>query len=299
MAADFLDEDFIREDVNDYDIIIIGAGLAGLTCAYNILRKEIGLDVLIIEANTMRNLRNISVLWFFVMLHGASGLLNRLKAMIGDGNRYFIHGGMIKITRKLLKYILRQQGEIRYVEPVSKISFNDYRAYVSTEKNHFRCEFVVLAIPPSMQNRIIIEPSGCAISNETLYTPAENVFFNIVYEQSMWSDNSVEDILTTWEPNNNLNIIYDATHGNQKKVVFAGYLDEPNLVQTQKQGLFETLSDCYKTDDFLKYLQYKEYDQSLMDDEVKVGCPMSALKPTSIDNHVNCTGKSYGRCETS
>lgn len=52
MAADFDDENLFREDENDYDIIIIGAGLAGLTCAYNILKRNIGLDVLIIEANS-------------------------------------------------------------------------------------------------------------------------------------------------------------------------------------------------------------------------------------------------------
>lgn len=50
MAADFADEKFVKEDTNDYDIIIIGAGLAGLTCAYTILNK-VGLDILIIEAN--------------------------------------------------------------------------------------------------------------------------------------------------------------------------------------------------------------------------------------------------------
>lgn len=50
MAADFADEEFVKEDTNDYDIIIIGGGLAGLTCAYTILSK-VGLDILIIEAN--------------------------------------------------------------------------------------------------------------------------------------------------------------------------------------------------------------------------------------------------------
>lgn len=52
MAADFVDKDGIQEDENDYDIIIIGAGLAGLTCAYTILKKKMGLDILIIEENS-------------------------------------------------------------------------------------------------------------------------------------------------------------------------------------------------------------------------------------------------------
>lgn len=45
---------------------------------------------------------------------------------------------MSKITHTLLKRILQEQGEIKYVEPVSKIMFNDARVYVFTEKEYFR-----------------------------------------------------------------------------------------------------------------------------------------------------------------
>lgn len=61
MAADFADDESVREDENDYDVIIIGAGLAGLTCAYNILRKETGLDVLVIEANSKYFLKSENI----------------------------------------------------------------------------------------------------------------------------------------------------------------------------------------------------------------------------------------------
>ncbi|XP_017792591.1 PREDICTED: amine oxidase [flavin-containing] B-like [Habropoda laboriosa] len=262
MAADFADEAFVEEDGNDCDIIIVGAGLTGLTCAYNILKKQIGLDVLILEANsevggrilsrnlsdtyhanflqkrvtnlletlrinieqrrsksnenvlytkgkplqtlprfyaaevhsflqtieenatnskfntytghedarqiaetsvehllrkivylpyarslcraficstcTIRNLNDVSALWFLVILNGASGLYNRLKVMIGDSNRYFVQGGMIKIVQELLKNILRLRGEIRYADPVYKVTVNDERVHVFTQKKHFR-----------------------------------------------------------------------------------------------------------------------------------------------------------------
>ncbi|XP_017756687.1 PREDICTED: probable flavin-containing monoamine oxidase A [Eufriesea mexicana] len=422
MAADFVDEHSVKEDENDYDIIIIGAGLAGLTCAYNILKKKIGLDILIIEENSeaggrilsrnfsntyhanflqkhvtellrtlhikinegsidlakekilytrektlkvlpkfygaevhnflrmieenssnrefsyytddeeakhlaetsveqllrrivyfpyarslcraficstcaMRNLNDISALWFLVMLNGSSGLINRLKIMIGDTNRYFVHGGMSNITNTLLKNILRQHGEIRYVEPVNKITFNNGRVYVSTEKNHFRCEFVVIAVPPSLQSRIAIEPPENSINSHALYTSADNVFFNVTYKKPFWNSNSTQDIVTTWDSNNNLNIVYDATAGNTEESVLAGFLAESTFIQTHKKGLFDTLNDCYKTNESSKYLRYKEYDQSLMDNEIKFGCPMSVLKPTSIDNHINYTGTSNDRCK--
>lgn len=80
MAADFADEKFVKEDSNDYDIIIIGAGLAGLTCAYTILNK-VGLDILIIEANGkyfLKNRRRLydeilrRLLFFFFTIHPKS-----------------------------------------------------------------------------------------------------------------------------------------------------------------------------------------------------------------------------------
>ncbi|XP_043461627.1 uncharacterized protein LOC122498110 [Leptopilina heterotoma] len=47
--SDFRDENG-QDDNVDFDVIIVGAGLTGLTAAYNLLKKEVGLDVLILEA---------------------------------------------------------------------------------------------------------------------------------------------------------------------------------------------------------------------------------------------------------
>lgn len=161
-----------------------------------------------------------------------------------------------------------------------------------------RCEFVVVAVPPSVQSTIIIEPALSPTNIETLYAPAENVFFNLVYKKpSSSSSNSVKDVVTTWDSSNNLNIIYDATHGNTKELVLAGFLAEPNLMQTHKKELFTTLYDCYETFEPSAVLRYKEYDQSLINDEINPGCPMSVLKPVSITNFTDHTEASYERCK--
>lgn len=47
--SDFLDTED-QDDNNDFDVIIVGSGLTGLTAAYFLLKKEIGLNVLILEA---------------------------------------------------------------------------------------------------------------------------------------------------------------------------------------------------------------------------------------------------------
>lgn len=48
--SDFIDVEG-ENDNNDFDVIIVGAGLTGLTAAYILLKKERGLNVLILEAN--------------------------------------------------------------------------------------------------------------------------------------------------------------------------------------------------------------------------------------------------------
>ena len=51
MASDYIDEG-VEDDDNDFDIIIVGAGITGLTTAHILLDKKVGLDVLILEANS-------------------------------------------------------------------------------------------------------------------------------------------------------------------------------------------------------------------------------------------------------
>ncbi|XP_029050128.2 amine oxidase [flavin-containing] A-like [Osmia bicornis bicornis] len=413
MAADFADEEFVREDANDLDVIIVGAGLTGLTCAYNILKKKTGLDVLIIEENNevggrilpkafsetyhanflqehitdliktldlnidrrkiidmrkrilctnyrpsqnlpkyygaemekeaialklstntmhneiehlaetsveellrkivyfsfarslcrayicsscaMRNLNDISVLWLLSVLNGALGLFNRLRIMFGDNNRYFIQGGVTKIAHELLENILRLYGKIRYAEVVNEIKFNDDRVYVLTEKNHFRCELVVIAVPPPMHNRIIIKPSSqCLLNTQILYIPSKNVFFNVTYKNLHWNDNSLKDVVTTWDSNSNLNIVYDVTRNNSERFMLSGFLAEPDSTQTNRKGLFNTLNQCFETVDTSKFLQYKEYNH-FSNDQMKGGSPMSVMMPTSINNYINYMGTTFER----
>lgn len=45
-------EDDEEEDVNDYDVVIVGAGLTGLSTAYNILRRKPSLNVLVVEGTS-------------------------------------------------------------------------------------------------------------------------------------------------------------------------------------------------------------------------------------------------------
>ncbi|XP_076163917.1 amine oxidase [flavin-containing] A-like [Ptiloglossa arizonensis] len=343
MAADFVDDEFVTEDYNDFDIIIIGAGLTGLTCAYHILRRQAGLNVLIIEIEgivsdprfssytshedakylaeisveqllrsiiyipytrtlcraficstcAMRNLNNVSALWLLVMLNGASGLLNRLKVTTGDSNQYFVEGGMTKLVQALLKEILKEDGKIKYVETVNEIRFNDDRIYVLTEKNNLKCEYVVVTVPPPLQNRIVIEPpSSYTTSLQNLYAAGENVFFNIIYKTPPWNNDQRENIITTWDASTNLNIAYHATHGDTT-FVLAGFLADFNT--TYKKNLFDVLDECFGNTQARNNVKYDEWSPTFPNVEQTVSSPMSVMKPTSISNHINYIGNSHNR----
>lgn len=136
-----------------------------------------------------------------------------------------------------------------------------------------------------MMDNITIEPT---MYTKALYAPAENVFFNVTYKKPFWPDKtSIKDIVTTWDFDNNLNLVHDTSHEHSNKIVLTGFLAESHFTQTRKKCLFTTLNDCYNASNASNYLQYKEYDPSLANDGMTFGCPMSTLRPTSFDDHLH------------
>ncbi|KAL2741238.1 amine oxidase flavin-containing B-like isoform X1 [Vespula maculifrons] len=249
----------------------------------------------------MRDLRKLSALWMFVMLNGAGGLLGRLKVTMGDENRYFVQGGMTRITEELLKYILAEDGHIIYNEIVTNIQFNDDRAYCYTTQNCFKCDIVVIAVPPPENSQIRIEPSLPAYvsQSQTSFLHSDNIFFNVFYKKPFWKDKYNGNVLATLESNTILNIAYDATCNNANRGIIAGFLNDTNVVSnTAKLQLFETLSKCFQDEEAKRYINYKELQRSANEDigiKLESGWPMSIMQPSHVFNPVDQINASNDR----
>ncbi|XP_043490901.1 probable flavin-containing monoamine oxidase A [Polistes fuscatus] len=249
----------------------------------------------------MRDLRKLSALWMLVMLNGAGGLLNRLKFTMGDKSRYFVQGGMTQLTEELLNHILSKNGHIIYGEIVTNIQFSEDRAYCYTTRNCFKCDIVVIAVPPPEISHICIEPSlpEHVSRSQMLFLHSDNIFFNAFYKYPFWKDEYSGDVLATLDSNTILNIAYDATCNNSKRGIIAGCLNNTNIIPTtSKLLLFETLSQSFKNNEAKCCTSYKEHERSTDENiEIKLRSSwlMSVMQPCNIFYHVDHVNASIDR----
>ncbi|KAK2576993.1 hypothetical protein KPH14_011955 [Odynerus spinipes] len=209
---------------------------------------------------------------------------------------------MARITEELLRHIRIEGGNIIYNKPVTKIEFNDDRAYCYTTQYCFKCSIVVIAVPPPEISYIHIEPPlpQNASRSQTLYLQSDNIFFNVFYKEPFWNNEYSGDVLATPESNTILNVAYDATCDNEEQGVIAGFLNNTNVTSTtSKLLLFETLSRCFQTNEAKRWINYKECERVLEREDVIIqsecGWPMSVMQPCHISDHVNHINASTDR----
>ncbi|XP_024944269.1 probable flavin-containing monoamine oxidase A isoform X2 [Cephus cinctus] len=404
---------FDSEDENDFDIIVVGGGLTGLTAAYNILERHVGLDVLILERNNaiggriisqteskfyyghslQKNITHmldtfdipkefkidigekqkvlftkngplenklpsyiageihyflkainsnsmdpkfkiysaheeaedlsrisidqlicrlvflpqsrsicrtfislvcgindthyISALWVLVMLHGANGLLTRLKIVLGDEHRYFVKNGMMSIAEELVRRIEDENGEMHCKEQVNTIQFNNDRVYVTTDIRTYRCNHVIIAVPPqeSVLIQIQPEPPINLIHCQNLFQCSKTIFFNATYKTPFWHTQFSGDIISTWNSKTKLRIAYDASSWSKRESVIAGFISESNQTSRASIDLFDVLNACFKSSQSRNYIDYKETQ----------GNSMNVPKPDNINHHINPMFTPWGR----
>ncbi|XP_011495939.1 PREDICTED: amine oxidase [flavin-containing] A-like [Ceratosolen solmsi marchali] len=248
------------------------------------------LNLVIFINKGIAQLKNISALWYIVMLNGAGGFIQRLRVTLGDSNRYFIQGGAMNIARLLTKNI-NKENQIHCHESVNKIQFNDDRAYIWTNKGHYKCDYVILAVPPLESSKITVEPHlPLNITKaQSSYDKETNVFFNAKSSQLIESNNLTKNIIGITNYNMNLRLAYDATINKDNEFHVSGFLSKTNINSDMKMNLLSILNKCFTSNIELEDLTETSWRV------IPGGSPMNVPKPGCLKHHLNLLSESHGR----
>ncbi|KAJ8683709.1 hypothetical protein QAD02_019501 [Eretmocerus hayati] len=223
----------------------------------------------------MTHLENISAFWYLTMLNGAGGFIKRLRVTLGDPDRFYIQGGAINIAKSLTSSI-KQGSCIQYFESVHKIQFNDDRAYVWTGNGHYKCNYVIVALPPSITNEITVEPQLPPDAMNTLssFVQGENVIFNATFPLLCELEDSVKTIIAARNIKTDFKIVYEATCTEDEESHVSGFLSKPNTDSISQEHFFSAIKNFFNSS-APGFDSYSETDWTM----IMGGSPMDVLKP--------------------
>ncbi|XP_063977722.1 amine oxidase [flavin-containing] A isoform X2 [Diachasmimorpha longicaudata] len=229
-------------------------------------------------------LNNISALWLLTVFHRAGGFFQRLKFFLNSNSRYFIKGGNSILLQRLTKRILDENVTINCLETANKITFDEYRKFVSTNAQTYKCSYVIVAISPPRSGQLTLEsfPENYEKS-QSCYVSTRLIRFESNYRNNFWHpDHSGTIVPLLSNGPSQLKLIQDTTHppGNEIKTL-SGYFwasDADNELSRSLQ-LSRTLRQCFN--------HIAEHSHVNFYEEVETKGLMSVLTPSSIQNHVN------------
>ncbi|XP_043461644.1 amine oxidase [flavin-containing] A-like [Leptopilina heterotoma] len=212
---------------------------------------------------------------------------------------------MAELVKLLSNKISKKQGVIQFSESVSNIQFSDTRAYVTTNNKCYKCEYVIVAVPPPESVEITVQPSlsPTLTKVQTLFENGTNLFFTATFRQEFLNDNYSYpmNIITTPDCDSSLKLVYDATHSsNKSQLVLAGFLNESNFQTRRKFKFFNTLNKCFRGNAAQNCIDYKErkwmpFNLSNNQESIRGGSPMSFLIPCDFKNYFNPLSIRNGR----
>ena len=97
----------------------------------------------------------VSLLFFLVYLKGGGGLETMISADTGGGQNCLFQGGVHQIARTMAQEL---DDRLHLNEPVHSIDVSATEAVVLTDLAQYRAKRVIVAVPPTLINRINITP---------------------------------------------------------------------------------------------------------------------------------------------
>ncbi|XP_011308275.1 LOW QUALITY PROTEIN: amine oxidase [flavin-containing] A [Fopius arisanus] len=223
----------------------------------------------------LTNLNEVSALWLLEVLHGAGGCFQRVKFFLNNNSRYFIKGGNSVLLQRLTDKIIEENVIMNCSETVSKITFNDFRNFVTTNYKTYKCRYVILAISPADSGIIIPQVPEIYTKCQNSYISNRLIYFecNSIFQNSLGT--IVPLILQPW---GHLRLIQETcTPPGSEIKILSGYFSVENSSDEHRRSLelFRTLRQCSSR---LENMEYDERERKGL---------MCVLSPSPIRYHLN------------
>lgn len=265
------------------DILIIGAGLTGLTLAY--LLRNSDYQVVIVEARERIGGRiltksdpgeatiEMGATWLGPSHTRLQSLLNELELITFKqklGSRaiyepnsmsphqlvslpqeqqasYRITGGTSSLTETLLSHI--GNPELKLGKRVNHIDFSNERILVNTDRDQFEAKKVVSTLPPKLLvDTIEITPglskNLTSILSATHTWMGESIKFGLTYDAPFWQEsNSSGTVFSNVGP---VTEMYDHTSSDRNQFALKGFLNSNYFSITREERLQMILNQLRK-----------------------------------------------------
>ena len=127
----------------------------------------------------------ISLLFFLNYLKGGGGLESMISADTGGGQNLLFHGGVHQIARNMAQEL---GSALHLNEPVHSIDVSNGIAVVNTQSAQFWAKRVIVAVPPTLTNKINFNPPlpSAQTALHTRLSMGSVIKFWIAYPTPFW-----------------------------------------------------------------------------------------------------------------
>jgi monoamine oxidase len=227
----------------------------------------------------------VSLLFFLAYLKSGGGLESMISADTGGGQNLLFHGGVHQIARNMA----RELGPaLRLNEPVHSIDVSQDIAVVNTLSAQFRARRVIVAIPPTLLNRISFNPplpgSQAALHNRL--NMGSVIKFWVAYPTPFWRQLGFNGSIV--RDDRVVSPCFDVSPPEGKPGLIAGFFEADHAIHVgdfdteQRRDLVLAMLAEHFGEQALNPLEYIDVDWSK--EEWSKGC-YGAFAPPGVMSH--------------
>ncbi|XP_077987742.1 amine oxidase [flavin-containing]-like [Glandiceps talaboti] len=242
----------------------------------------------------------ISMLWYLWYIRQCGGFMRISSTTNGGQERKFI-GGSQQIPIKMAEELGTDRVKLK--SPVAKIQQRDDGVMVTTlDGDNYKCNYVIIAIPPPLRSRITFEPSLPSMYNQLAQRHPMGASMKCIayYKTSFWRKNSLNGSVIAIDPNFPFVHVLEETKPDGRfpglvAFVLANQARDfaEKTKEERKRLVCEAFAKTYHSDDALDPLFYHE--KSWMEEPYSGGCYTTIVPPGQFVQYGRYLRKPTGR----